>query len=316
MEEDLHLDAAAALALIRGRAVERRGRRLERGRRLTRTMQALEAVALAEQAQVIAGEGLQRAVVPAERACPALLALEEPADLATIERRATRVELRAAQEVLLDLRVVADQGVRARDLEDELDVVPQRSALGVDAAVAREDVLQVTPLAQGANGSQALRNLRVVGSVGSYGSPPITRWPAGRRSPRARRRGASRCGRCSSLGLDAAWTSRSRTARSIAPELEPRPDIRIRRSTLCRPPIEDAVKPRRITIRTGDGGQEPAPPALLQIYTVRTAIDARCCVPAGVSTAPSRLSRIETHTPLVVHILASSPGSRHHSRRG
>src|SRR5690606_9941165 len=141
-----------------------------------------------------AREGLERAVVPGERARPALLALEEPADLATVERRASRVELRAAQEVLLDLRVVADQRVRARDLEHELDVVPQRTALLVDVPVARQHLAQLAALAQRAHGRDPLGDPRVagvLGTLGSYERPPITRRPSSRSSPLARRCSAS-----------------------------------------------------------------------------------------------------------------------------
>ena len=140
VKQHLHLDAAAALALLGRRLVPDLTRAAESVDRLPRTVQLLEAVAAAEEAQVIGREGREGAVVPAERLGPLLLALEVPADRAVKDGGAARGELGAPEQVPLDLLLVPEHAERAADLEEELGGVP-RLFLGriVECPVARDD---------------------------------------------------------------------------------------------------------------------------------------------------------------------------------
>src|SRR5438046_1699821 len=80
MEEHLHLHAAAALALLARRVLPDLARAAQGLDRVVRAVHLLEAVAAAEEAEVVGREGRERAVVPAQRLRPLLLALEVPAD--------------------------------------------------------------------------------------------------------------------------------------------------------------------------------------------------------------------------------------------
>src|SRR5439155_246305 len=136
--------AAAALPLLARRVLPDPARAAERLDRFARAVHLLEAVAAAEEAEVVGREGGEGAVVPAQRLRPLLLALEVPADGAVEHGRAPRGELGAAQEVALDLLLVAEQAEGAADLVEELGRVPGL-ALGrvVDRAVARDDGVQL-----------------------------------------------------------------------------------------------------------------------------------------------------------------------------
>jgi hypothetical protein len=179
VEEDLDLDAAASFPLVLAGSIEGLGPVSQGLRGLARTVESLEAVAFAKEAEVVAGKCLERLVVPEESASPALLPLEEPADLTAVERGAARVQLRAAEEVALDLGVVVDERVGAGDLLNELDVVPGRAAFLVDCAVAAEDPMDLAALAKRADLGQGGAR----GSVGFYGRPPMILRPATRIAP-------------------------------------------------------------------------------------------------------------------------------------
>src|SRR5439155_8626871 len=92
----------------------------ERLHRLPGSMQLLEAVPAAEQAEMIGRERCERAIVPAERLGPLLLALKVPADRAVKDGGPTRRELGAAQQVALDLLLVAEHAEGPADLEEQL----------------------------------------------------------------------------------------------------------------------------------------------------------------------------------------------------
>src|SRR5262249_5065041 len=148
------------------------------------TMQLLETVAAAEQTEMIGRKRGERAIVPAERLRPLLLALEVPADGAMKDRRAARRQLRAPQQVAFDLVLVAEHAERAPDLVDELRGVPGFALRQVvQPAVARHGQVMLTPGRQGAN----LREDRV---QVAHPCVPLTR-PA----PQP----ASRCGRTLNL---------------------------------------------------------------------------------------------------------------------
>jgi hypothetical protein len=120
VEEDLDLDAAAAQALLGAGLVPdvaSTGQRLDG---LARPMELLEAVAAPEQAEVVGREGLQRAVVPAERLGPFLLPLEIPADGAVEDGGAARRQVGAPEQVPLDLVFVAQDPERAADLVEQI----------------------------------------------------------------------------------------------------------------------------------------------------------------------------------------------------
>src|SRR5438046_3036691 len=144
MEEHLHLHAAAALALLARRVLPDLARAAQGLDRVVRAVHLLEAVAAAEEAEVVGREGREGAVVPAQRLRPLLLALEVPADGAVEHGGAPRGELGAAEEVALDLLLVAEHAEGAADLVEELGRVPglaRRSV--VDRAVARHDGVQL-----------------------------------------------------------------------------------------------------------------------------------------------------------------------------
>src|SRR5437899_1568858 len=152
VEEHLYLHAAAALPLLARRVLPDPARAAERLDRFARAVHLLEAVAAAEEAEVVGREGGEGAVVPAQRLRPLLLALEVPADGAVEHGRAPRGELGAAQEVALDLLLVAEQAEGAADLVEELGRVPGL-ALGrvVDRAVARDDGVQLAAVGERAD---------------------------------------------------------------------------------------------------------------------------------------------------------------------
>src|SRR5262249_2088174 len=152
VEEHLDLDAATSRTLVLPRLIPAGARPFQRLDGLARTMQLLETVAAAEQTEMIGRKRGERAIVPAERLRPLLLALEVPADGAMKDRRAARRQLRAPQQVAFDLVLVAEHAERAPDLVDELRGVPGFALRQVvQSAVARHDQVMLTPGRQGAN---------------------------------------------------------------------------------------------------------------------------------------------------------------------
>src|SRR5205085_8947814 len=119
-----------------------------------------------EEAKVIGRERRERAIVPAQRLRPLLLALEVPADGAVEHRRPARRELRAAEEIALDLVLVAEHPEGAADLVEELRRVP-RLALWrvVDPAVAGDDRLHVAALGERADLGQDSGDVHHAGPV-------------------------------------------------------------------------------------------------------------------------------------------------------
>src|SRR5262245_3265961 len=118
MEQHLHLDAAAAQSLLRAGLLPDRTGTAERLHGLAGPMQLLQAVAAAEEAEMIRGERLEGAIVPAQRLRPLLLALEVPADRAVEDGGATRRQLGAAKEIALDLLLVAEHPEGLADLPE------------------------------------------------------------------------------------------------------------------------------------------------------------------------------------------------------
>src|SRR5262249_31509420 len=147
--EHLDLDASSALALLRRGLVPDDTRAGQGFDGFARAMQLLEAVAAAEETEVVGGEGEQRAIIPAQRLGPLLLPLEEPSDRAVEDRGAPRRELSAALEVPLELVLVAEHPERPADLEEQLRALP-RVVLRevVDRSVALDDRLMVTPISE------------------------------------------------------------------------------------------------------------------------------------------------------------------------
>src|SRR5262249_19322663 len=152
MEEHLDLHAAPADALVGPGLVPHRGRALERLDRFARPVQLLEAVAAPEQAEMICREGDERAVVPAQRLRPFLLALEVPADRTVEDRRPARRELRAPQQVALHLFLVSEHAEGTPDLVEQIGGAPEVILWRVvEAAVTGNDQLVLTAGRQEAN---------------------------------------------------------------------------------------------------------------------------------------------------------------------
>src|SRR5438477_3180545 len=140
VEQHLHLDPTAALPLLARRLLPDVSRPRERLHRLPGSMQLLEAVPAAEQAEMIGRERCERTIVPAERLGPLLLALKVPADRAVKDGGPTRRELGAAQQVALDLLLVAEHAEGPADLEEQLRGVPRFFLWRVvEPAVAGDD---------------------------------------------------------------------------------------------------------------------------------------------------------------------------------
>src|SRR5262249_57203263 len=155
VEEHLHLYAPTSRALIFARRIRAGARPFQRMDGVARTMQLLEAVAAAEQTEMIGRKRGERTIVPAERLRPLLLALEVPADGAMEDRRAARRQLRAPQQVAFDLVLVAEHAERAPDLVDELRGVPGFALRQVfQPTVARHDQVMLTPGRQAPNLTQ------------------------------------------------------------------------------------------------------------------------------------------------------------------
>src|SRR5213078_351443 len=152
VEQHLHLHAAAALALLARRVLPDLARAAQGLDRVVRAVHLLEAVAAAKEAEVVGREGREGEVVPAQRLRPLLLALEVPADGAVEHGGAPRRELGAAEEVALDLLLVAEHAEGAADLVEEFGRVPglaRRSV--VDRAVARHDGVQLAAVGERAD---------------------------------------------------------------------------------------------------------------------------------------------------------------------
>src|SRR5262249_33504840 len=124
MEQHLHLHAAAALSLLARRLVPDRASARQGLDRFPRSMKLLEAVAAPEEAEMVGGEGGEGAIVPAQRLRPLLLALEVPADRAVEHRGPARREFGTAQQVALDLVLVAEHAEGTSDLVEQLGRVP------------------------------------------------------------------------------------------------------------------------------------------------------------------------------------------------
>src|SRR5262245_27007475 len=168
VEEHLHLHAAPALALLARRLVPDRACAGQRIDGLARPVELLEAVAASEEAEMIGGKGGERAIVPAERLRPFLLALEVPADGAVEHRGTTRRELGAAEKVALDLLLVPEHAERAADLVQQLRGVPGLPLRGVvDRAVARDDGLHVATVRERADLGEYLVDV-------DHAAPPST----------------------------------------------------------------------------------------------------------------------------------------------
>ena len=166
VEEHLRLDPEAALPLggVRTRPSVVRGFQVRR--RLARTMQSLEAIAAAEQRQVIVGKRGQRVVVPGDRTRPALGTLEEPARLRMVQGGAARVEFRAARVEALDLGGISGDRVSAGHPDQEVEILPLGAADLVKVAPADENRVEVAL-------SSGFRQV----------NPPRTRRPEMRRPP-------------------------------------------------------------------------------------------------------------------------------------
>jgi hypothetical protein len=149
VEQHLDLDPAAADPLLGAGLlpdVARPGQRLDG---FARAVELLEAIAPAEQAQVVGRERLERPVVPAERLRPLLLPLEVPADGAVEDGRPARRQVGAAEQVPLDLVLVSEDAEGATDLVEEVRGVPGVVGLGVvEVAVAGHDRMMVSTAGQ------------------------------------------------------------------------------------------------------------------------------------------------------------------------
>src|SRR5262245_51341440 len=115
MEEDLDLHAPSPMALLRRGFVPDRARARQCFDGFARAMQLLEAVATSEEAEVVGREGHERAIVPAQRLRPLLLALEEPTDRAVKDGGAPWRELRTTLEIPFELVLVAEHPERPAD---------------------------------------------------------------------------------------------------------------------------------------------------------------------------------------------------------
>ena len=152
VEEDLHLYAAPADALLGAGLLPHGARALERLDRFARAVQLLETVAAPEQTEMVGGEGDQRAIIPAQRLGPFLLALEVPADGAVKDRRASGRQLGAPQEVALHLVFVAEHAEGTPDLVEQIGGVPEVVLRGiVEAPVPGHDQVMLTAGRQEAN---------------------------------------------------------------------------------------------------------------------------------------------------------------------
>src|SRR5262249_24101098 len=152
VEEDLDLHAAAAQLLLGSGVLPDRPGTSQRIHGLARTVELLQAIAAAKQAQVIGGKRRQRAIVPAQRFRPLLLALEIPPYGTVEDGRAAGRQLGAAKQVALDLVLVAEHAECTPDLVEQLagvpEVVPREV---VQASVPCNDQVMLTGGGQDAN---------------------------------------------------------------------------------------------------------------------------------------------------------------------
>ena len=133
---------------------------------------------------MVGGEGEQRAIIPAQRLGPLLLALEVPADGAVEDRRAPGRQLGAAQEVAFDLVFVAEHAEGTPDLVEQIGGVPEVVLRGiVEAPVPGDDQVMLTAGRQEANlGEDRIRVAHPMCPLTAAG-PPAVEHPAAGPSP-------------------------------------------------------------------------------------------------------------------------------------
>src|SRR5262245_66505861 len=101
---------------------------------------------------MVGRERAKGAIVPTQGLRPLLRALEVPADGAVEDGGTTGRQLGAAQQVALDLVLVAEHAEGTPDLVEQLGRVPEIVARGVvQAAVPRNDQMMLTAGGQDAN---------------------------------------------------------------------------------------------------------------------------------------------------------------------
>ena len=168
MEQHLDLHPSAALLLLARGVVPDLARPAEGFHALARPVQFRQAVPPPEEAEMVGREGAERSIVPAQCLGPLLLPLEVPADRAMKDGGAPRRQLGAAEEIALDLVLVAEHPEGPADLVEQLGRIPGL-VFGriIEGAVARNDRVMLAPIGERADLSQDADHV-------AHGDPLVT----------------------------------------------------------------------------------------------------------------------------------------------